>query len=144
MTERHRVKLAVYLIPRDGNRVLLSLRRNTGWKDGWFSLVAGHVEAGEAAEESMIREAKEEAGIVVNPDDLRHVYTLHRMGDGEYIDLFFECKRWSGEIHNAEPEKCGEVCWVQLGTLPENTLTYVREVLEHYSQGETYASTRSC
>lgn len=45
--DRHRVKFAVYLIPRDGDKVLLSLRQNTGWKDGWYSLVAGRVEAGE-------------------------------------------------------------------------------------------------
>ena len=142
--DRHQVKFAVYLIPRDGDKVLLSLRQNTGWKDGWYSLVAGHVEAGEAAEQAMIREAKEEAGIDVAPADLRHAYTMHRVADDttdEYVDVFFECRQWSGELRNAEPEKCGELCWVTLDSLPENILDYIRRVLTQYPAGETYSST---
>lgn len=145
MVERHKVKLAVYLILREGNKVLLSQRQNTGWKDGWFSLVAGHVEAGEAAEESMVREAKEEAGITVSPNDLRLVFTLHRLADdttNEYIDLGFECTHWDGEVHNTEPEKCGELRWVDMHDIPDDTLDYVRFVLEQYPLGVSYASTR--
>ena len=142
--DRHRVKFAVYLIPRDGDKALLSLRQNTGWKDGWYSLVAGHVEAGEAAEQAMVREAKEEAGIDVVPADLRHVYTMHRVADDatdEYVDVFFECRQWNGEIRNTEPEKCGELRWTALDDLPDNTLKYIRHVLTHYPTGETYSST---
>ncbi len=141
-TERYQVGVAVYLVLRDGDKVLLSLRENTGWKDGWFSMVAGHVEAGEPAEAAMVREAREEAGITADVNDLRHVYTLHRRGDGDYIDLFFECHRWSGEVHNAEPEKCGELRWVSIDELPENTLDYICRVLRTYPGGDTYASVR--
>lgn len=140
---RFRLKFAVYLIPRDGNKVLLSLRQNTGWKDGWFSLVAGHVDGGEAAELAMIREAKEEIGIDIRPEDLRHVYTMHRLGDDpndEYVDVGFECKWWTGEITNCEPEKCGELRWVDVSNLPENVLEHVRVVLENYPKGITYSS----
>lgn len=83
----------------------VSLREGTGWKDGWYS-VAGHVEAGEAVEEAMVREAQEEAGINVYPKDLRHVFTMHRKSDdslNDYIDIFFECHSWGGEVHNNEP-----------------------------------------
>lgn len=142
---RHTVKLAVYLILRDGSKVLLSLRQNTGWKDGWFSLVAGHVEAGEAAESAMVREAAEEAGIKVELGDLQHVYTMHRIASDttdEYVDIFFECQRWSGNIYNAEPEKCGELRWVKLDDLPDHTLDYVKKALANYPQGETYSSMR--
>lgn len=39
-----------------------------------FSLVAGHVDAGESFREAMVREAYEEAGIVVAIDDVRIVH----------------------------------------------------------------------
>lgn len=140
MASRYQVKAAVYLILRDGDRVLVSRRQNTGWKDGWFSLVAGHVEEGEMAEQAMVREAKEEAGIDVTTDNLRHVYTMHRAGDGDYIDLFFECHEWSGEPYNAEPHKCAELRWVDIKRLPSETLPYIRTVLANYPAGETYSS----
>lgn len=142
-TERFRIKFAVYVIPRDGDRVLLSLRQGTGWKDGWFSLVAGHVDGGEPAERAMIRETKEEIGIDIAPGDLRHVYTMHRLGDDpsdEYVDLFFECQKWSGDVRNLEPEKCGELRWVDINDLPENILEHVKVALLNYPKGVTYSS----
>lgn len=141
--DRFRIKFAVYVIPRDGDKVLLSLRQGTGWKDGWFSLVAGHVDGDEPAEVAMAREAKEEIGIDIDPNDLRHVYTMHRLGNGlddEYIDLYFECNKWSGEIENLEPEKCGEIRWVDMEQLPENILRNVKTVLLGYPNGITYSS----
>lgn len=141
--ERFKLRFAVYLIARKGDEVLLSQRQGTGWKDGWFSLVAGHVDGGEAAETAMAREAREEAGVEIAPDDLHHVYTMHRLGtdpSDEYIDLFFECKTWQGEVKNMEPEKCGELRWVSIHELPNETLDYVKAVLEAYPQGMTYSS----
>ena len=142
-SERFYMKVAVYLILRDGDKVLVSLREGTGWKDGWYSLVAGHVEAGEAVEEAMVREAQEEAGISVYPKDLRHVFTMHRKSDdslNDYIDIFFECHSWGGELRNNEPEKCGALEWATINQLPENTLGYIKFVLEQYAQGLSYSS----
>ncbi len=143
MSERFRVKFAVYLLLRDGDKVLLSKRENTGWKDGWWSLVAGHVDGGEAAEMAMAREAKEEAGIDVAPEDLKLVYTMHRLSDvveDEYVDLFFECTKWTGEITNMEPQKCGGLEWFPADTLPAATLGYIKKVIKAYPTGVTYSS----
>lgn len=143
MSDRFSVKFAVYLLLRDGNKVLLSRRENTGWKDGLWSLVAGHVDGGEAAEMAMIREAKEEAGIDIAPENLRLVYTMHRLSNevtDEYVDLFFECTEWSGEITNMEPQKCGGLEWFSANTLPADTLGYVRKVIDNYPKGVAYSS----
>ena len=63
--ERHKIVAAVYAIIIKNGKILLSLRENTGFMDDWYSLVAGHVEADETVDEAMLREAKEEANIVV-------------------------------------------------------------------------------
>ena len=143
--EKFRIKYAVYLIPRKGNQVLLSLRQGTGYMDGHYSLVAGHVDGGETAEEALIRESSEEAGITMTPEQLKFVYVMHRLKDApedEYIDMFFECTEWDGEITNLEPQKCGGLDWVDINNLPENTLPYIAEVLNTYEQGKRFSSVR--
>lgn len=140
---KHRVKCAAYVIPRRGNEVLLSLRKNTGYKDGFYSMVAGHVEAGERAEEGAIREAREESGVELTADQLSFVFLMHRVSenpDDEYIDIFFEVREWTGEFTNQEPEKCGGLDWFAIDALPENVIPYVRQVLETYPTGVHYTS----
>jgi len=46
------------------------------WPDLWDISVAGHVSAGETATESAIREAHEELGLVIAPEELVHIGTL--------------------------------------------------------------------
>lgn len=145
-SEKFKLKFAVYLLPLRGNQVLLSLRQNTGWMDGKYSLVAGHVEGGETPEEATIREAKEEAGITLDQKDLRFVHVMHRLKNDpsdEYIDMFFECEKWTGEFVNAEPEKCGGLEWFDRGALPENVLPYVRDVIQAATDGVYFSSRRN-
>lgn len=143
--DRFKIKFAVYLIARRGDEVLLSRRFNTGYMDGKYSLVSGHVDGGEPADEALIREVQEEAGVRLEKDALKLVYTLHRLKlnkDDEYLDLFFECRDWQGEFSIQEPEKCDALDWFDVNNLSENTLPYVRHVLETYSGGENYGSTQ--
>ena len=87
--EKFTLRAAVYLIPIRSNEVLLSRRFQTGWMDGKYSLVAGHIDGKESVFTAMIREAKEEAGIKVSKEDLIPVKVMHRNSDHEYIDFFF-------------------------------------------------------
>ena len=84
--------VACYLILLKANQTLLSRRYNTGYEDGNYSLVAGHVEADETVLEALVREAEEEAGIRVEPEDLEFVSVLHRHTGGRriYLDFFFK------------------------------------------------------
>ena len=41
--ERFKTAVASYLILRDGDKVLLSKRANTGWMDGKYTMVSGHI-----------------------------------------------------------------------------------------------------
>jgi 8-oxo-dGTP diphosphatase len=146
MSERFKLRAAVYLIPRKDDKVLLSLRHNTGWMDGMYSLVAGHVEAGETLEEAMIREANEETTIDITAQQLKFVHLMQRIKDqaeDEYVDVFFEVREWSGEFVNNEPEKCGGLEWFPVTALPENTLDYIKDVVTNYEQGASFSVLRN-
>jgi len=127
---KFRPYLAVYIIVRLQQRILLLQRKNTGFDDGKWSLPAGHVEEGESALTAAIREAEEEIGIVIPPSALKLVYTLHRKSDERtYIDLWFEAERFDGVPVNQEPNKCAGLMWSDLQNLPENTQEFVRMAL---------------
>jgi 8-oxo-dGTP pyrophosphatase MutT (NUDIX family) len=133
---------AVYLILLSGERVLLLRRANTGFEDGNYSLIAGHVEFGESALAAMVREASEEAGITLTPDDLTYAHTQHRRSaEGRtYFDLYFVARRWLGEPQNVEPAKCDDMRWFRLADLPPNLTPFVRLVLaEHMPRGSAYS-----
>ena len=77
--ERFRVVPAAYVLLRQGDDVLLQLRQNTGYRDGfWAAAAAGHVEAEESVVEAAMREAAEEIGVVISAADLRPLCAMHR------------------------------------------------------------------
>lgn len=120
----------VYLILRNGDEVLLHLRKATGYCDGFYGLVSGHVEDGEQATAAIIREAYEEAGIQIEPSGLKVVHVMHRQTNRFNMDLFFECSEWKGAITNQEPEKCSILAFFPLTELPPNTIGYIKDALE--------------
>jgi 8-oxo-dGTP diphosphatase len=133
------VNVNVYLVLRRTDEVLLLLRKNTGYCDGHYSLVAGHVEDGESATIAMVREAYEEAGIHVEPSRLKAVHAMHRVTNRSNIDLFFECDEWQGSPINREPEKCAALEYFPLQQLPPNTIGYIKEALEAISNKSFYS-----
>lgn len=141
-TERYKMKVATYLMPiRNENEILLSRRFNTGWMDGVYSLIAGHLDGDESVHDAMIREAFEEGVIVVKKEDLIPATVLHRKSaDAEYVDFFFMVKNWEGEIVIGEPNKCDEMTWYSIDELPENILPYIKEVLENYKKGISFSA----
>ncbi len=54
----------IVLVSDDADRALLG--RRAEWPEGWYSTLAGFVEAGESAEMTVLRELAEESGIVVD------------------------------------------------------------------------------
>jgi len=87
MTEkRFTLRVAVYIILIKGEKVLLSRRFNTGWMDGKYSLISGHIDGNESISKAMIREAKEEIGIKIIKKDLIPITVLHRKSGIEYMD----------------------------------------------------------
>lgn len=132
--------VCVYLILREENKILLSLRQNTKFEDGNWSLIAGHVEENENATEAMIREAEEEANIKIIPENLKVIYMMDRITPGrQNIDIFFNCSEYSGELFNNEPHKCGGLSFFDINNLPKNTVNYVKKAILDIENGTIYS-----
>jgi ADP-ribose pyrophosphatase YjhB (NUDIX family) len=125
------------ILVRDG-LVLLLRRSNTDYEDGKLSVVAGHIDGGETAREAICREAREEAGIELAPDDLAFAQIVHRADRDERVSFFFAATRWRGEVRNMEPHKASELGWFPLDALPSDMVPYVREALLRWREGELY------
>ena len=64
--EHHpRTDPVVIMIVTDGDRLLLG--RQATWPSGRYSALAGFVEPGESLEEAVMREVREESGVIVGP-----------------------------------------------------------------------------
>lgn len=131
-TEKFKLRSAVYLLPIKDNKILLSKRFNTGWMDGKYSLISGHIDGNETVFEAMVREAWEEAGLKIDSKDLIPATVIHRKSDFEYIDFFFIVKKWQGTPIIKEPNKCDDLSWYPLNNLPKNLLPFIKEVLNNY------------
>lgn len=130
---------AVHLLLLKDDQILLLRRFNTGYEDGNYSVPAGHVEGGETATAAMCREAKEEAGLTIRPADLKFVHVMHRITDAERLDLFFAASTWEGEPTNREPEKCDQLRWFPMASLPANMIPYVRQAITHVQDRMPYS-----
>ena len=118
---------------RDG-RVLLLRRFNTGYEDGNYSVPAGHLDGDESVTRAAIREAREEIGLELSPDDVTVVGTMHRKAESERVDFFVAVRAWHGEPTNCEPDKCDDLSWWPRDRLPANTVPYVRRALDNYAR----------
>ena len=134
-TERFKLISAVHLFLLRGGQVLLLRRYNTGYEDGNYSVIAGHLDGDEQIKHAMIREAREEVGVKIQPQDIHVVGVMHRKSSDERVDFFLASERWSGDIVNAEPDKCDQLAWFDRRQLPQNTIPYVRRALQNYNSG---------
>ncbi|MFN0034739.1 MAG: NUDIX domain-containing protein [Saprospiraceae bacterium] len=131
---------AVRLILEENNKLLFL--RQTKRNGGRYTLIGGNVEAQEFAREALIREAKEEASIHVEPEDLTLVHVLHRhklQKNETLLVLYFKAARFSGEPESLETEKFKDVEWFSRGSLPEEVSKPTRHVLECIEKNQIYS-----
>jgi 8-oxo-dGTP diphosphatase len=135
----YRTVIGVHLVLVEDGRVLLGLRRSAAYANKTWHTPAGHLEQGESVAAGAAREAKEELGIDIAPADLELVHTLHDLdaddGAGR-LQLFFRPARYTGEISNAEPDKCYRLGWWPLDALPDPVVGYTVQALTAITAGE--------
>lgn len=130
--------VTVHLLFIREDQILLLRRFNTGYRDGEYSVPAGHLDGNETVIAAGIREAKEEVGVDIEATGLHFSSVMHRIEDDERVDFFVRVHEWQGEPFNAEPDKCDDLRWADVGDLPENIIPYVRKAIQNHRQGNVF------
>jgi ADP-ribose pyrophosphatase YjhB (NUDIX family) len=138
--DRFQVIPAAYVALRRGDDVLLLLRANTGYMDGYWAMPAGHVEHGESVTQAAVREVREEVGVEIAESDLEPVTAMHRTGRNgqsidERVDFFFTATRWTGEPRLLETDKAAGLEWYSLDKLPDTIVPHEARVLAGLRDG---------
>ncbi len=122
------------------NNILLYLRK-WGLQDWKYNVIAGHLDWWETPIEATIREAKEEAWIIIQKEDLyfSHVSYSIAWNWKEYIQFYFSCKKWEWEIKNLEIERCYNMSFFPIDNLPENTTPYIKQAITNFRNNITYS-----
>jgi mutator protein MutT len=111
--------------------VLMVRRSNTGFKDGSYSTVGGHLEGGETIKQAAIRECQEEIGVTIDPTDLEIIGVTHYGSPaGEGIDFFLVANQWTGEP--SPKSECDDIQWCPVDGLPKNTIPFVQRAIKHH------------
>jgi len=140
MDDYFKLGSAAFLLLMQDDRVLLQLRQGTGYADGLYGLVGGHIDGQEPVTAALIREAREEAGVNIDAQDLHFSCVMHRRAgpELEFISFFFTCNNWSGGLRNAEPEYCTELNFFARDQLPQNTIPWVQEIMAKIEAKQFY------
>ena len=105
---------ACALVDTDG-RVLLARRPAGKPMAGLWEFPGGKVEAGERPEQTLIRELKEELGIVVNEACLAPLtFASHGYPDFHLLMPLYICRRWEGTATALEGQ---QLAWVRVNRL---------------------------
>ena len=119
---------AVAALVRDGEGRILLQRRSD---NGRWNLPAGAIDPGESPADAVVREVREETGLVVRPVRVAGVFGgrdgfRHRYPNGDEVEftaIVFECEAVGGTL-GAEDDETAELGWFHLHDRPALTLEY--------------------
>lgn len=121
------VGLAVF---RD--RKLLLYRRVKAPEAGYWNIVGGKIDHGEAAIDAARREAEEETGLTFGRVDFLCNAEVVTPFDGHHwISLIYATSDFSGEPRLTEPDKLTEFGWFDLESLPTPLSRFAAKAVEH-------------
>jgi len=91
-------QLTTLAIIEDGDRVLLAMKKR-GHGEGWYNGYGGKVEEGETIEKAMVRELKEESGLIAKKFGKRAVLEFFFKGTDKEVETHvFEVSEYEGDL----------------------------------------------
>ena len=105
------VELTVLCLIHNEDSYLLQDRVKEDWKG--YTLPGGHIEPGESIVDAVVREMKEETGLMIKSPRLCGVKQFPIEG-GRYIVFLFETDQFEGKVVDSDE---GEMHWVKISEL---------------------------
>lgn len=102
----------------DGDRVLVVDRKKKDWPGLTFP--GGHVEKNENFNDSVIREVKEETGLLIKNPILCGIEEFKTKNEDRYLMLYYKTNKFSGKIKSS---KEGKVFWIKRKDLSKYKLS---------------------
>lgn len=137
MSNEQIVKVGIGLFIIKDGKVLMGRRKNSHGADEYGG-PGGHLEYGETAEQTALRELAEECGIKVKNLQMLCVSDLLKYLPKHYIDIGFTAEWESGVPQVLEPHKLESWDWYDLDDLPDNLFGCVSAYRESYKTGKKY------
>ncbi len=96
-------------------RVLVAQRPEGKTFGGLWEFPGGKIEAGESAEQAVIRELREELAVTIAIADLQPLtFASHAYANFQLLMPLFVCRQWDGQPQPMEHE---EIAWVSVADL---------------------------
>ncbi|MBE5951725.1 MAG: 8-oxo-dGTP diphosphatase [Lachnospiraceae bacterium] len=125
MNRTEMTELTVLCLIRNGEKYLLQDRIKEDWRG--YTLPGGHIEPGESIVDAVIRETREETGLLIKNPKLCGVKQFP-IEEGRYLVFLFVADEFEGEVVSS-PE--GEMHWISREELTHvNTVSDLHELLE--------------
>ena len=127
MSRRSEIELTNLCLIYQGSKILVQEKVGTRYPGG-LVFPGGHVEEGESLTESVIREMREETGLLIE-NTIPSGFKDWIMEDGiRYLVLLYKTDKFTGELKSS---KEGRVFWLDRSQVNEANLIWnMRELLE--------------
>ena len=126
------VRVGVGVLILKDTKVLLGKRKGSHGAGSWC-LPGGHLDYGESFAECVLREAKEETGFDVIPEEIVSLSNDIAYGK-HYVTIGIKGRIKSGALELMEPEKCEKWDWFSLDELPSPLFHPTENVIKSYKE----------
>ena len=128
-------KVGVGVLVMNGEGKVLLLKRKGSHGSGLWGGTGGHLES---FADCAKRETLEEAGIEINNVRFLCVSNFQDHAPKHYVDIGLMADLLSGEPKIMEPDKCDEMGWFDIDSLPEPLFGMMPNYVKAYKTGEQY------
>lgn len=139
----HHRSIHLWIVDNNGQLLIQKRSRSKKAHPGlWDVSCAGHIEAGDTSESTVIKETREELGIEVKPFEFRYCFTvltknIHDSGkykDKEFIDIYLMIKDIPLENINFDKSEVEDVKYIHLKDLKKLISEKNSEFSPHYDE----------